>query len=140
MLAAVPLGCREDDDPGGADELWTRIQDAKYRTWQRAPGYESRKGSSARHGDEVEIFMNDVVAGALAGPPITAWPDGSILVKDGFDDGSPLIVAAMEKLGGAWFFVEWDPQGESLYSGTPSVCTDCHSVGADMVRAFGFPQ
>ena len=140
LLAAATVGCRQDDDPAGADELWQRIQDTKYRTWERAPGYETRKGSSARHGDAVEIFMNDVVSGALSGPAITAWPDGSILVKDGFAaDGSPHIVAAMEKRGGAWFFVEWDPNGSSLYSGTPSICTDCHAVGADMVRAFGFP-
>ncbi|MDI1476571.1 hypothetical protein [Polyangium sp. y55x31] len=140
LVAALSSGCRQDDDPDGASELWTRIQDAKYRTWERAPGYETRKSSSARHGSAVEIFMNDVVADALVGPQITAWPDGSLLVKDGFDDdGSPHIVAAMEKRGGAWFFVEWSPEGESLYSGTPSICTDCHAVGADMVRAFDFP-
>jgi len=140
LLAAASIGCRQDDDPDGADELWTRIQDAKYRTWERAPGYETRKGSSARHGTSVEIFMNDVIAGALEGPKITAWPDGSLLVKDGFDDdGSPHIVAAMEKRGGAWFFVEWGSEGKSLYSGAPSICTDCHAVGADMVRAFDLP-
>jgi hypothetical protein len=141
LLAVAALGCRQDDDPASADELWTRIQDAKYRTWERAPGYEAPKSSSARHGSSVEIFMNDVVAGALDGPKITAWPEGSLIVKDGFDDdGSPHIVAAMEKRGGAWFFVEWDPEGTSLYSGTPSICTDCHAVGSDMVRAFGFPE
>ena len=65
LFAAAAPGCRQDDDPAGADELWTRIQDAKYRAWERAPGYESRKASSAPHGDQVEIFVNDVVAGAL---------------------------------------------------------------------------
>ncbi|MRG96415.1 hypothetical protein [Polyangium spumosum] len=141
LFAAAAPGCRQDDDPAGADELWTRIQDAKYRAWERAPGYESRKASSAPHGDQVEIFVNDVVAGALDGPAITAWPEGSIVVKDGFDDdGSPHIVAAMEKRGGAWFYAEWDPDGESLYSGAPSICTDCHAAGADMIRAFGFPK
>jgi len=140
-LAATTAACRDDQDPTGASELWTRIHDANYRSWQRAPGYETRKDSNASHGDRVEIFVNDVVASALAGPAITAWPEGSLIVKDGFDDdGTPHIVAAMEKTNGAWFWVEWDPDGESLYSGTPEICTDCHAGNGDMVRAFGLPM
>ena len=34
LFAAAAPGCRQDDDPAGADELWTRIQDAKYRDLQ----------------------------------------------------------------------------------------------------------
>jgi hypothetical protein len=142
VLTALIGGCRDDQDPDGAAELWTRLQEAKYRsTWKRAPGYEARRPSNTAHSDAVDIFVNDTMEGALASPGITAWPDGSLIAKDGYDDdGSLDIVAAMEKRGGAWFWVEWSGEGESLYSGSPKICTDCHASGADMVRAFGFPK
>jgi hypothetical protein len=134
-------GCRDDQAPDEAAELWTRIHEAKYSTWDRAPGYAMRRPTEAPHSDAVEIFVNDVVATALVGPAITAWPDGSLIVKDGYDsDGDLDIVAAMEKRGSDWFWVEWDASGESAYSGKPSICTDCHAPGADGVLAFGFPK
>ena len=138
--ALLTSGCRDDQAPDEAAELWTRIHDANYRSWVRAPGYATRKPTDAPHSDAVEIFVNDVVQNALVGSAITSWPDGSIIVKDGFDsDGSLDIVAVMEKRGTAWFWVEWSEDGESLYSGKPSICTDCHAPGADEVLAFGFP-
>ncbi len=139
-LCAPMLGCGDDQDPSGAKALWTKLQDTKYQTWARAPGYETRKPSDAPHSDNVDIFVNDVVENALAGPDITRWPDGSLLAKDGYDDGGTLeIVAAMEKRSGTWFWAEWEADGTSLYSGNPNACTGCHSSGADLVRAFGFP-
>jgi hypothetical protein len=139
-LALIP-GCYDDQDPDGAKDLWTQIHDANYRGWARAPGYASRMPTSAPHGDEVEIFVNGVVTSALAGAAITSWPEGSLIVKDGYDsDGALDSVAAMEKRGSAWYWVEWNAEGESLWSGNPPLCTDCHAPGADMVRAFGFPK
>ncbi len=139
-LVLLTSGCRDDQTPDEAAELWSRIQDAQYRSWVRAPGYATRRPTDAPHSDAVEIFVNDVVQSALAGPAITAWPEGSLIVKDGYDsDGTLDIVAAMEKRGAGWFWVEWAADGESLYSGKPSICTDCHAPGADGVLAFGFP-
>jgi len=140
-LAALAGGCYDDQDPSGAEALWTKIHDANYRTFARAPGYDKRTPTNAPHGDEVEIFVNSVVSSALASGPISSWPDGSLIVKDCFDsDGTLDSVAAMEKRGSSWFWVEWNDEGESLWSGNPPLCTDCHASGADMVRAFGFPQ
>ncbi|MBK9266798.1 MAG: hypothetical protein IPM54_44325 [Polyangiaceae bacterium] len=140
-VALGTTGCRDDQAPDEAQDLWTRIHDAKYQSWDRAPGYAARMPTSAPHSDAVEIFVNDVVQGALGGSAITAWPDGSIIAKDGYDsDGDLDIVAAMEKRGSEWFWVEWSADGESLYSGKPSICTDCHAPGADFVLAFGFPK
>ncbi len=140
-LALALPGCGDDQDPEGASDLWTRIHDQGYQSWARAPGYESRRPTDAPHGDEVEIFVNPVVADALsAGAPLASWPVGSIIAKDGFEGGEISIVAAMEKLEGGWFWAEWDADGESSYSGNPDICTGCHESGADMVRAFGFPQ
>jgi hypothetical protein len=45
----------------------------------------------------------------------------------------------LEKQGGAWFWAEYDADGEASYSGTPDVCTDCHASGSDSVRAFSLP-
>jgi len=145
VLAAVCLvtaiGCGDDQDPEGAEALWERIHDEDYRSWSRAPGYESRKPSAAAHGNMVDIYVNEVVADVFAaGEPITAWPDGALIVKDGFDDGDFELVAAMEKRGADWYWVEWDAEGASTHSGKPAVCTDCHRSGADYVRAFGFPE
>ena len=136
LLAA----CGDNQDPGGADALWKRIHDEEYTSWDHAPGYATRQKSSAPHGDEVIVYVNDVVAEALAGGPITEWPVGSRIVKDGFDGGDPHLVAAMEKRDGGWYWAEWDPEGRASYSGEPSICIDCHESGADFVRAFALPK
>lgn len=140
-LAACIAACGDDQAPGEAQALWQRIHDENYRSWERAPGYEARRDSDAPHSDAVDIYVNEVVAGVLAaGEPAASWPDGSLIVKDGFDGSEHEIVAAMEKRGGTWFWAEWNAEGESIFSGNPSTCTDCHQVGSDMVRAFGLPM
>jgi hypothetical protein len=132
-------GCRNEDE-GGAIALWEDFQAADYRSWARAPGFPGRTPSTAAHGDAVEIFINDTLVEALAsGDKLTAWPEGSLIVKDGFKEGEPHLVAAMEKREDGWFFAEYEPDGEVSFSGTPRVCTGCHDAGADYVRAFGFP-
>jgi hypothetical protein len=132
--------CGGNDDPEGADALWKSIHDQSYTAFAKAPGYDVKRASSAPHGDEVIIYVNDVVASALAGEPITAWPEGSLIVKDGFSGGEPDIVAAMEKRADGWYWAEWSADGDAKFSGKPSTCTDCHESGADFVRAFGFPK
>ncbi len=60
-------------------------------------------------------------------------------MKDGFDGADLELVAAMEKRDDGWFWVEWDGSGESVYSGKPDVCIDCHASGSDGIRAFSLP-
>jgi hypothetical protein len=79
------------------------------------------------------------VEALASGEELTAWPEGSIIVKDGFTGESPRLVAIMEKRDDGWFWAEYEPDGEVDFSGTPGVCTRCHDAGADYVRAFGFP-
>ncbi len=132
-------GCRNQDEDG-AIALWEDFQAADYRGWARAPGFPGRTPSTASHGDAVEIFINDTLAEALAsGDSLTAWPEGSLIVKDGFKAGEPHLVAAMEKRADGWFWAEYEPDGAVSFSGEPGVCTRCHDAGADFVRAFGFP-
>ena len=139
LLVAAP-GCGDDQDPEGAAELWDRIHEEDYRSWSRAPGYDGRTPSDAPHGNEVEIYVDEVLANALEGEPLTAWPDGSLIVKDGWDGSELELVAVMEKRGSNWYWAEYDAEGTASYSGEPDVCIDCHRSGDDHVRAFRFPE
>lgn len=140
-LLLLALACGDDQKPAEADQLWSKIQAEGYRSFARVPGYPERRRSSAPHGDHVDIYMNRIAADVLAtGSEVPAWPDGTLFVKDGFhDDGSLDVVTAMEKRSGEWFWAEWSAEGESTYSGAPSVCLDCHGVGSDFARAVSLP-
>ncbi len=144
LLVATGLltaSCGDDQDPDGASDLLARMKSEDYRSWARGPGYTERRTSSAPHGDEVEIFVNDVAAQALQGSGQDKWPVGSIIAKDGYDEGGGLShIAAMEKREDGWYWAEWDGETEeSIYSGKPATCIDCHATGDDYVRAFGLP-
>ncbi len=130
-----------NDDPNGAAQLWAKIHADDYHKFARAPGYPGKVSSSAPHGDQVEIFVNPTLQAALdAKVPIKAWPDGSLIVKDGFKSGNFKLVAVMEKRGAAWYWAEYEADGTVDYSGSPSVCTDCHQGSNDFVRAFPLPK
>jgi hypothetical protein len=143
LVAGALAGCGADDenqDAAGARALFARIRSEDYRSWQRAPGYDTRRPSRAPHGDEVDIFIDPTFVDALAGAAIDAWPTGAIVAKDGYVGSTLHIVAIMEKRGDGWFFTELDGSGEPQYSGRPSICTDCHVRGSDYVQAFDFPR
>jgi Cytochrome P460 len=148
MLTALLLGgplsvaaCGDNQDPAGAADLWRSIHEQSYRDWSRAPGYEAARASNAPHGDSVIIYVNDRVAKTLAASePIAVWPEGSLIVKDGFDGSDLELVAVMEKRADGWYWAEYDASGDPSYSGNPDLCTDCHRSGDDYVRAFAFPS
>ena len=134
----------ENDDPGGAGALWSKLTSENYTSWQRAPGYPTRMSSHTAHADSVEIFVNPVVTTALASStPITEWPVGSVIAKRGYKGTSLHLVAAMEKRADGWFWAEYDKSGDPLFSGKPDVCIDCHSARAtysDYTFSFEFPR
>ncbi|HEU4537779.1 MAG TPA: hypothetical protein VFS00_26845 [Polyangiaceae bacterium] len=141
LPASLLAACGDDQEPANARDLYRRLQAADYRSWRRPPGYETRQKTNVPHGESVDIYVNDVVAAALdAGEPLEAWPEGSLIVKDGFDGDDLELVAAMEKRDGAWFWAEYY-DGDAKYSGQPGICVDCHERGAnDFVRAFPLPR
>lgn len=141
LAAALALSaCRQNDDPAAADELYARVAADDYRGWERAPGYDARTPSDAPHSDQVEIFVNDVMAAALEEEGLDAWPTGSIVAKDGYaDDGTLELTALMEKREDGWFYAEYGADGTAKYSGQPAICVDCHASGSDAVRAFTLP-
>lgn len=146
--AAVVGACGgQNDDPDGARAIWNGVHTNEgFRAWKRAPGYPNRRPSFTAHSDEVEIFVNDVMAATLedhAPAPVTEWPVGSVIVKEGFHDGRRSFVAAMAKRTDGWFWAEYEDDGEVLYSGRPGVCVDCHDARksySDWVYAFELPR
>ncbi|MCB9637445.1 MAG: hypothetical protein H6728_10065 [Myxococcales bacterium] len=120
--------------------VWIWLQQQNYRAWTRAPGYATRQTSNAPHGGAVEIFINSPIQQIIDNKTsVTEWPVGSIIVKDGYNSANLSLVAYMEKRSNGWLWFEWNGSGTILYQGQPSICTGCHSSGADYVRAFSFP-
>ncbi len=152
-LCAAGLACDGgdgDDASGSATAGESTLLDEVdgYRGWARAPGdYEvPLVPSQGVHGGFVDIYVNDVVADALLSEEdtLSAWPTGSIIVKDGFSDaeGTSLsLIAIMEKRAGGWYWEEYtaDDLETPIFSGAPDICVDCHSAGSDSVRAFSLP-
>jgi len=139
-LTALALGCGDNQDDPGARDLLARVKADRYRSWDRAPGYEKRRDSNAPHSNAVDIYVNDIVAEVLAlSAHDGAWPVGSIIAKDGFDGGDLEITALMEKREDGWFWAEYDDEGNPDYSGHPDICINCHQSGSDFVRAFRLP-
>jgi|GEM_PF-684293 len=139
-IVGSACSCGAPYPPMDSSAIWKDVKD-KYRSWKRAPGFPGREKSENVHGDEVDIFVNDVVQKALDDKkPITQWPVGSIVMKDGFKGGKLSLVSWMKKLDDGWVWIEWDDKGKALYEGRPNICTGCHSSGADYVRAFSFPK
>jgi hypothetical protein len=139
-LSLLLAGCGDNQDDAGARALLEKIRADRYTTWDRAPGYEERRPSSAPHSEAVDIYVNDRVAEVLAlGEPVPSWSVGSIIAKDGFDGAKLELIAVMEKRADGWFWAEYDDDGDPDYSGRPEVCIDCHRSGSDHVRAFRLP-
>jgi hypothetical protein len=136
------VGCKDDQDPAHAKEIWERIHAENYRGWTRAPGYPYRKPSFTAHAKAVDIYVNDVVHGAIdAQKALSFWPEGSLIVKDGYSGDDLVLVAVMEKRPDGWFWVEFDDEGAPIASGHPNVCIDCHERSIyDGTWSFGLPK
>jgi hypothetical protein len=126
----------------GTGSLWKYIQSEDYeKSWPVAPGFDKpQKGFSGAHLTTIKIWVNDVADAALnSEPPPGKYPQGSIIVKEGYrKNGSLGIVAVMHKQGdGKWNYAEYRADGSVIGAGveTPG-CADCHSEGQDFVRAF----
>lgn len=135
VLAYATAGCGDEPiDERGAAELWQRIQTEDYRSWQRAPGWETRQPTVSAHGQSADIFIDPTMTGALEQDGAD-WPVGSAAVKDSYRGEQLVLIAAMERRAGGWFFAEWSASGAVKYGGTPDVCRDCHGGSAGPVRS-----
>ena len=126
--------CGADD--GEARALLARVQSQNYRSWPRAPGWETRSPSSA-HTQTSDIFTNDTLAASLATDPgHESVPEGSLIVKDGYNADHLALIAIMQKRSSGWYWAEYSASGEPSAFGQPPVCTNCHQLGTDFIRAF----
>jgi hypothetical protein len=123
-------------DEAGARSLWERLHSADYRSWQRAPGWETPKPTIRPHGETAEIFLNPTLDAARKTSALTRWPDGSVIVKE----SQASVLAALEKTEGNWYYAEWRANGDVLYAGVPDVCTNCHDAGEDQLFSLGLPR
>jgi hypothetical protein len=107
-----------------------------YRSWDRPPGYEERSPGTGPHGDQIDLFVNDVVTSTLRDSSgLSQWPVGSLIVKDGYNDSEHIYVAVLEKGSTGWWWAEYYADGGVITSGQPAGCINCHSSGSDYVRA-----
>ncbi len=144
LALGAGLACGQDDDPEGARILWEKVNAGPgFPSWQRAPGFATRKPSFTAHANAVEVFVSPEIGAVLGRRLVTEWPVGSIVVKEGFSGSSRKLVAIMEKRTDGWFWAEYDDAGSPLFSGRPSVCVDCHDNRksySDWVYSFELPR
>lgn len=148
-LVLLAVGCDEVAPADKPDnELLVEVQEAKYREWARAPGKDGRATSLAPHGGFVEVFNNEVVVEALAdadGLGLTAWPEGSTIVLEGYTDPETADLAqisVMQKRHGVWYWEQYqaDQLDRPRFRGRPDVCLGCHDTGQDFTRSFALPK
>ena len=134
-------------DRSEAEQIRDQLEDDDYRnTYARAPGWEMERqpAEGGPHGAFIDIYVNDVVQDALdAGMALDTWPEGSVIVKDGWESqqgGELEFLAFMERREDAWFWGEYRGNGRLVAAGLDdSRCANCHAAGQDGVRAFGLP-
>jgi hypothetical protein len=143
-LSAILLVCACAPAAGG--EFLEQLRAEDYRAFARAPGWETPLSPAAGgpHGDFLDMYVDDTVSEAVAAAvPLTAWPDGSLIVKDAWADaeGEDLrFVAAMEKRDGRWFWAEYRGNDDVVVESFDAPqCTGCHDEGDDGVLAFALP-
>ncbi len=141
LVALALLGAcapADSDDADLARALLAQVEADDYRSWARAPGYPGRMPSLAPHSREVEVFINEPVVAALeSSPPVTSWPVGSVIVKEGWNGDALTQIALMEKRPDGWFWVEFHDE-DPAFVGAPTYCTRCHQTGDDFVLTFRF--
>lgn len=144
---ALVAGCSEEVTSPEADRIRDQLYAADYAaTFARAPGWESPRQPDAggAHGPFIDIYINEVVSDALAdGGALERWPDGALIVKDGWNDPEGeehLFFAFMERRPEGWFWGEYRGDGSLVAAGVDEPrCANCHRAGQDAVFTFGLP-
>jgi cytochrome P460 len=125
---------------GEAKELLQKIQG--YQSWPKFPEYEQAAKLSKGHGGTFVVAHYNDVAAAAVKDGASAFPDGSILVKENRPqaEAKPVALTTMAKINGSWFWLKSTPDGKvSTTKGKPVAgavkgCIGCHSMATrDMV-------
>lgn len=134
-----------------ARELRDDIQDDDYRkTYARVPGWEQGRAAAqgGPHSGFIDLYINDVMVDAIehassSGVVPLQWPEGSIIVKDGWSalsGGDYEYLSFMERRTGGWYWAEFRKGKRRVSSGlNDDTCTGCHAGGDDEVLSFELP-
>lgn len=132
-VLASATACGENAEEDRAIALRARLGQS-YLAWPRVPGFEQRRESATAHGTSVDVYWNEPAVASAALRPFEAMQPRSILIKEAYADGKLKNIAVMEKGFDGWFWAEWGPDGDILFSGRPGACIDCHRRGEDFMR------
>ena len=116
---------------------------AMYRSWSTHVTYPEPVGTGGVHGEGARtVYINDVGAMALEAENLTAYPAGSIIVKEIMDDANTFVqkVATMKKTDDSrhngWIYKKYArPDAETGYmqvkgDGLPDAAEGCHGCHA----------
>lgn len=122
--------------PTGAD-LYTLItQSDPFETWAQFPEATGTIESAPPHGPLANVFINSTVVEAMANFS-GALPDGSIIVKESFDEagtesGDSITVmwkqTGFDPANNDWFWGRFAFDGEILAEGQVAGCFGCHGI------------
>ncbi len=133
------------DSPGGANapsaaKLFKTINETDpYKDWTAFPDLNGLLTSAVPHGPMTRVFINDIVAQAVA-DNATSLPGGSIIVKENIgenasDEADALTimwkVKGFDPENSDWFWANITPGGTVRGEGRIDVCITCHGGARD---------
>ena len=150
------LACGSDNEKSGSDSVISDEDARAIDLWDELSGYETWEQHSdwtgmvlsedGTHGDYVSIWMNDAAAAAIDSGDGGDLPEGSIIVKEGYNDVpgggvgdelKGLTVMLKEEGWGddGWFWAKFDTDrgGGVQLAGAVAACANCHAGGQDAV-------
>ncbi|MBP7003777.1 cytochrome P460 family protein [Amaricoccus sp.] len=139
-LAMTLAGCGGEADTQDRDLYDEAIAGDAYKSWQQFPGASPDLIASGLHnGDFVRSYMNDVAVAAIASFD-GSFPDGTILVKEQYEDAEGKVstghtvmlkIDGYDSAHGDWYWVAYDAKGETTtHNGMAPYCSNCHEAAA----------
>ncbi len=137
-LATALAGCTGDESSQDRELYDQAIAGDEYKSWSQFPGASPDLLPSGQHnGDFVRSYMNDVAVAAIADFD-GSFPDGTILVKEQYEDAGGTVKSGhtvMLKLDGFdsahgdWYWVAYNAKGETTaHNGKAEYCSGCHTA------------
>jgi hypothetical protein len=140
------ISCKKDSNSPSDENLFKEISETGYSYYQN--GDILTAASASPHG-AFKLRFNKIAQDALDAtgelPSGATFPDGSVIVKDVYNNGSLDLYAIMKKstdanAGSGWLWSEYKPDGSVVYSISKKgdACISCHNSGVtrDLVRTF----
>lgn len=149
IIPLILASCKSDKSTSADKELYDETVNSSYTYYQNNNTILNAAGNSP-HGS-FKLKFNGTAQSALDStgklPTGSAFPNGSLIVKEVYAGGSSLsLYAVMKKspgnanAGSNWLWAEYNPGGETVVSisNKGSGCIGCHSgnVNRDLTNSF----